>query len=260
MNLSKKNIISKLNNKEFYSVDVVKTIASTNDELKTRAQNGGAEGIVLVALSQTGGKGRIGRKFFSPENTGLYMSVILKPELAPCDAVLITTAAAVATSKAIDEVSGRKSGIKWVNDIYIDGKKVCGILTESGFNKTYDKLDYAILGIGVNVYAPDDGFPEDIQNIADAVFAESGTDMRSILCAKILDNFYEIYKNLDSKTYVKEYINRSCVVGKEIKVIQNGIETDALCTGIDENCRLNVKYPDGAEEYLSTGEISIKIK
>ena len=260
MNLSKENIISKLNSREFYSVDVVKTIASTNDELKSRAQNGGAEGSVLVALSQTGGKGRLGRKFFSPENTGLYMSVILKPELAPCDAVLITTAAAVTTSKAIDEVSGRKSGIKWVNDIYIDGKKVCGILTEAGFNKTYDKLDYAILGIGVNVYTPDGGFPEDIQNIADAVFAESMTDMRSTLCAKILDKFYEIYKNLDSKTYVEEYINRSCVVGKEIKVIQNGIETDALCTGIDENCRLKVKYPDGTEEHLSTGEISIKIK
>ena len=259
MNLSKENIVSKLNNKDFYSVDVVKIIASTNDEMKSRAQNGEKEGSVLVALSQTGGKGRLGRKFFSPENTGLYMSIILKPELAPCDAVLITTAAAVATSKAIDEVSGRKSGIKWVNDIYIDGKKVCGILTEAGFNKTYDKLDYGVLGIGVNVYTPDAGFPEDIQNIADAVFAEQRTDMRSILCAKILDNFYEIYKNLDSKNYVEEYINRSCVIGKEIKVISNGNETDALCTGIDENCRLEVCYKDGIKDLLSTGEISIKM-
>ena len=116
------------------------------------------------------------------------------------------------------------------------------------------------MGIGVNVYAPKGGFPEDIQNIADAVFSESQTDMRSTLCAKILDNFYEIYKNLESKTYVAEYIKRSCVVGKEIKVISNGCETDALCTGIDENCKLKVKYPSGAEEYLSTGEISIKIK
>lgn len=260
MNLSKENIVSNLKSKDFYDIDVVNTISSTNDEMKSRALKGEKEGSVLVALSQTGGKGRLGRKFFSPQNTGLYMSVILKPELEPNDAVLITTAAAVATSKAIDEVSGKKSAIKWVNDIYIDNKKVCGILTEAGFNKNFDKLDYAVLGIGVNVYAPECGFPEDIQNIADAVFTKSQSDMRSVLCAKILDKFYEVYKKLDSKTYVEEYINRSCVVGKEIKVIQNGIETDALCTGIDENCRLKVKYPDGTEEHLSTGEISIKIK
>ncbi len=259
LNLSKENILSNLNNNDFYLVDVVDSIASTNDEMKQKAQNGAKEGSVLVALSQTGGRGRLGRKFFSPQNTGLYMSIILKPDLKPEDAVLITTAAAVATSKAIDEVSGKNSKIKWVNDIYIDGKKVCGILTEAGFNKNFDKLDYVILGIGVNVYAPQEGFPEDIVNIADAVFSEAQNDMRSLLCAKILDNFYCIYKNLSSKDFVDEYINRSCVIGKQIKVIQNGTEADAKCIGIDNKCRLLVEYKDGNKDCLSTGEISIKV-
>ena len=260
MNLTKENIVNNLNYKDFYSVDVADTISSTNDEMKSKAQKGEKEGSVLVALSQTGGKGRLGRSFFSPQNTGLYMSVILNPDLKPSDAVLITTAAAVATSKAIDEVSGKTSGIKWVNDIYIEGKKVCGILTEAGFNQSYDKLDYAVLGIGVNVYAPQGGFPEDIKNIADAVFPHVQNDKRSILCAKILDNFYDIYKKLPSKDFVKEYISRSCVIGKEIKIISKGTETDAKCIGIDEKCHLLAEYADGKKDTLSTGEISIKIK
>ena len=259
MNLSKKKILNKLRYKDFYYIDVIDSISSTNDEMKQRAQNGDKEGNVLVALAQTGGKGRLGRKFFSPQNTGLYMSVVLKPDLKPEDALFITTAAAVATSKAIDEVSGKKSGIKWVNDIYIDDKKVCGILTEAGFNRSCDKLEYAVLGIGVNVYAPEVGFPDDIRNIADAVFPEAQADMRSLLCAKILDNFYDIYKKLPSKTFVDEYIKRSCVIGKEIKVISKGTETDSKCTGIDKECRLLVEYKDGTKDILSTGEISIKI-
>jgi len=260
LNLSKENILNNLKNKDFYSVSVVDSIGSTNDEMKIKAQKGEKEGSVLVALSQSGGKGRLGRRFFSPQNTGLYMSVILRPDLKPEDAILITTAAAVAISKAIDEVSGKFSGIKWVNDIYINGKKVCGILAEAGFNQTEPKLDYVVLGIGVNVYAPEGGFPEDIKDIADAVFSENQENMRALLCAKILDNFYDIYNNLCQKEHVEEYINRSVVVGKEIKVISNGTETDAVCTGIDKECHLLVEYEDGTKDCLSTGEISIKIK
>jgi len=204
LNLSKENILNNLKNKDFYSVSVVDSIGSTNDEMKIKAQKGEKEGSVLVALSQSGGKGRLGRRFFSPQNTGLYMSVILRPDLKPEDAILITTAAAVAISKAIDEVSGKFSGIKWVNDIYINGKKVCGILAEAGFNQTEPKLDYVVLGIGVNVYAPEGGFPEDIKDIADAVFSENQENMRALLCAKILDNFYDIYNNLCQKEHVEE--------------------------------------------------------
>lgn len=259
MNLSVENILCELKNKVFFNVNVVNEISSTNDALKTRAQQGAGEGEVLVALSQSGGRGRLGRKFFSPDSTGLYMSVILRPDLKPEDAVLITTAAAAATAKAVEEISGKKAEIKWVNDIYINGKKVCGILTEAGFNQTNQKLSYVILGIGVNVFAPKGGFPEDIKNIAASVLDIPENGVRAKLCAKILDNFYEFYNNLSSKEFVEEYISRSCVIGKNIKVISNGTEADALCTGIDQNCRLKVKYPDGKVEYLSTGEISIRL-
>jgi len=260
MNFSIEGVLGKLKNKNFYNIEVVDKVSSTNDVLKQKALLGCKEGETLIALSQTKGKGRLGRVFYSPQRTGLYMSIILRPDLMAQDAVLITTAAAVAIAKATEEISGRKAQIKWVNDIYIEGKKVCGILVEAGINQKEQKLDYAVLGIGINVYAPCGGFPEEIKDIADAVFPLPENDIRNVLCARVLDNFYEFYKNLSDKSFVEEYISRSCVVGKNIKVILNCGEKDAVCTGIDERCRLRVQYNDGSEELLSSGEISIKVQ
>lgn len=260
MNICLNDILSELKNKDFYNICVKEKTTSTNALLKEKAKQGAKEGEVLIALSQSDGRGRLGRNFYSQEGIGLYFSIILRPNLKPGEAVLITTVAAVSVCRAIEEMSDNKALVKWVNDVYVNGKKVCGILTEAGFNDSAANLDYVVLGIGVNVFEPKDGFPEDIKNIAGAIFNKAENGIRAKLCAKILDNFYEFYKNLSGKNFVDEYISRSCVIGREIKVISNGTAVDAVCTGIDQNCRLEVKYKEGTKELLSSGEISIKIK
>lgn len=128
------------------------------------------EDLAVIALSQSKGKGRLGRSFFSPKGGGIYISFLLHPHLNAEDCTKITTAAAVAAAKAIDFISRKNTLIKWVNDIYLDGKKVCGILTEAGFSGNAQKLDYAILGVGINLYDPENGFPDDLKEKAGSVF------------------------------------------------------------------------------------------
>lgn len=318
-------------------VEVVSEISSTNAEVRKRASAGETEGYVLIAGQQTAGKGRIGRSFFSPPNTGIYMSLLLRPKnYSSQQAVKLTTMAAVAACEAIEETAaakdkenkkalegaetsteaakgektaepksaeaentkvetvGKKAQIKWVNDIYIEGKKVSGILTEASFGLEDGLLEYAVLGIGINVYAPSGGFPSEIENIAGAVFDKSQNDGKNRLAAEFLNHFMKYYraneqtdykenyqgncredcgknyqedcqkncrKNYQEncqKNYVEEYKKRSLVIGKNVQVISNGTARNAMAYGIDDNCRLLVRYADGKEESLSSGEISVR--
>lgn len=242
-------------------VHVYKSISSTNTVLKEKAEQGARHGTVLVAEEQTLGRGRMGKKFYSPAGTGIYLSILLRPEIPAGEALFLTTSAAVATAKAIESISDKKAEIKWVNDIYIENKKVCGILTEAAFNMESGKLDYAIVGIGINVCFPDGGFPDEISSIATAVFDKDSDSVnkRSILVANLLNYFMDYYNNFDSKKYVNEYINRSMIIGREISVI-NGSETlDATALKIDKSCRLKVRFNDGTEKWLNSGEVSIKV-
>lgn len=254
--LTKEGILNNLT--EDFNVLLFDEIDSTNLYLKNLARDGADEGTVVIADSQTLGRGRFDRRFHSPKNCGIYMSILLKPTLHPQDAVLITAAAAVAVSQAVEKLSCKKTQIKWVNDVLIDNKKICGILTEGSF-KNADSFDWAVLGIGINAYTPENGFEEDIKNIATAVFEEKETGLRNLLCAEIINNFWNIYKNMPQKTFLEHYRNHSCVLGKEISVIKNNVSTYAKALGIDENCRLLVEYTDGTKEFLNSGEISVKI-
>ena len=151
-----------------YGLDIIEkdSVTSTNTELIEMAKNGAKEGTVLIASEQTAGKGRTGKSFYSPEGSGVYLSILLRPDFKPEDALFLTTIAAVATAKAIESVSDKEAKIKWVNDVYLDNKKVCGILTESALSSDMEKLDYAVVGIGINLCPPEGGFPDDIKNIA----------------------------------------------------------------------------------------------
>jgi len=161
----------------------------------------------------------MGRSFFSPEG-GLYMSLLINERLPAHMSLGITTAAAVAVARAIDKIAGGRSKIKWVNDVYRNGKKVCGILTEAkadcdGF------LKWAVLGIGVNLTAPDGGFPEEIAMRAGAVFDEISDDCDNRLCAAIVDEFMDMYrKGLSPSLYLDEYRDRSNVIGQRIDVMR----------------------------------------
>lgn len=232
-------------------------VDSTNRLAKERAVQGAREGLVILADSQSAGRGRLGRSFCSPPGTGLYMSVLLRPQLPAQKALLITTAAAVAVCRAIERVSSRTAQIKWVNDVYCDGKKVCGILTEAAFDG--DRMAYAVLGIGINVNAPENGFSSEIQGIAGAVFDEGDGD-RALLAAAVLDAFFEEYAHLSEERFTDEYRARSCLVGKLIVVKAPTGDREATALGVDEQCRLLVRYEDGEEEALSSGDVSIKIQ
>ena len=238
--------------------EYLKEVDSTNNLMKDRAKEGKGEGYVIAASSQSKGRGRLGRTFYSPEGSGIYMSILLRPDLNAEDAGMLTAAAAVAVSSAIDKLSQKESKIKWVNDIYIDDKKVCGILTEASFNMENGKLEYVIVGIGVNVYQPDGGFPMDIKDIASEVFKSQAGDMRNKLIAKICDEFFAIYSNFSSKGFVKDYKAIYLLYGMDILVISPKGTKNAKALYIDDNCHLMVQYENGEIQALSSGEVSIK--
>lgn len=238
--------------------EVLACTASTNAELRERANAGAAEGLVILANEQTKGRGRLGRDFYSPPDTGIYMSLLLRPDsLLPTQAVKITTMAAVAACRAIEDVGGKAPKIKWVNDIFLNRKKVCGILTEASLHLESGTLDYAILGIGFNVYPPASGFPEGLADIADSILVEQTEEGKNRLAAGFLNHFMTIYRHDTANAYADEYRTRSLVIGKPISVITPAGQRSALALDVDKDCRLIVRYDDGSIEQLSSAEVSI---
>lgn len=245
--------------KEKVKVEVVEKTDSTNTLLRSRAEIGATEGLVIIAGEQTAGRGRMGRSFFSPGNSGVYLSLLLKPRINLEDSVQITTAAAVSVCRALEALSVKEPKIKWVNDIFIDNKKVCGILTEASFNSKNCCLDYAILGVGINIYESDEGFPEEIEKIAGAVFENRTENLRNKFVALFLNEFFGFYNDLPSKSHLMEYREKSFVLGKEVAVINGEKTENAKAIDIDENCNLIVEFPDGTVKKLCSGEISVRL-
>jgi BirA family biotin operon repressor/biotin-[acetyl-CoA-carboxylase] ligase len=242
-----------------FSVTVRDSMPSTNTYLKGQAGHGAPEGAVIVAREQTGGRGRQGRSFFSPSGTGVYFSLLLRPKLKAEEATLVTSAAAVAVSEALEAVAGVQTQIKWVNDVYIAGKKVCGILTEGAFDMESGGMDYIVLGIGINLTPPEGGFPEDIRQRAASVFGVSGTPagMKSRIIAEVLRRFMRYYDKLADKEYLARYRDRLFILGMEVSVI-NGEETwHARAVSLDDDFRLLVRYDSGETAALSSGEVRV---
>lgn len=255
--LLEKEISSYTNNK--YNIKVFNKINSTNVYLKQLAKNNAEPHTVLIADTQTSGHGRFDRKFYSPKNSGIYMSVLLKPDLEAEKSVLLTAAAAVAVNEAILSLTGKKTEIKWVNDILLDGKKVCGILTEGAINPKTLKFDWAVIGIGINVYTPENDFCSEIKDIAGALLNEKQKNLRNKLCAEILNNISLYCENLENNSFISKYKEYSRLKNKRISVIKNGTVTPATALFIDDDCRLAVRYDDESQELLNSGEISIKL-
>ncbi|MFI3205646.1 MAG: biotin--[acetyl-CoA-carboxylase] ligase [Clostridia bacterium] len=238
---------------------VYESISSTNTVLKEWAQKNYKEGTVIVAKEQTQGKGRLGRKFSSPSETGVYISILLRPKFSADEALSITTAAAVAVAKTLEEISGKETKIKWVNDIFIDDKKVCGILTEASIDFETASLSYAVLGVGINLREPENGFENDIKNIAGAVFKdEIPEQIRAKTVAIFIDNFFEIYNNLPDNSFIEEYRNRSYLTGKEVNMLIGENNEKGVVVDIDDKARLLVKLETGEIKAFSAGEAMIK--
>lgn len=241
-------------------VEYIDCVDSTNTALKQRAENGESEGLLLVASEQTAGRGRLGRSFSSQKGSGVYFSILLRPDLNPADSLLITTCAAVSAAKAIETVSCKKTAIKWVNDIYMNDRKVAGILTEASFDIKKGKLAYAVLGIGINICF--DSVPDEIKDIADSVFTKDDIfpDAAAQIVAQTVNNFMAEYRMLTQKRFMPFYKEHDYLENQPIKVIKPSSERDAVAKGIDDDFRLLVEYDDGSEEYLSSGEVSAKRK
>ena len=244
---------------ENVNIQTVYEIGSTNDELKLQAIGGEKEIKLLIAEYQTKGKGRKGRSFFSPASSGCYMSFLIRPPYSAEECTLLTTAAAAATAKAIESVIGIKADIKWVNDIYIERKKVAGILTEAAFKKDGLGIDYAIVGIGININPPESGFPYEIADIASYLTDNNDADMKNHLIAEVTNNFIYYYQNLPEREFIEEYKSRLFFLGEEITVIQPDETYLATAIDIDPMCHLIVKTSDGQIKTLFGGEISIKL-
>lgn len=233
------------------------TIDSTNTYLKALAESGEDEGRIIIAKAQTAGRGRMGRTFHSPDSTGLYMSILLKPACSPEASSLLTPLAAVAAAEAIEELSGKSAGIKWVNDIFMNGRKVCGILTEASFSE--NKIRYAVIGAGFNIAPPRGGFPDEISGIAGAIFdTVPEEDFREKLALSFAQKLFSYYARLEERDFLEGYINRSVVLRKKVTVMKEP-PFAATVKEIDRDCRLILEKDDGEIIRLGTGEISIKI-
>lgn len=241
------------------AIDVRDSVTSTNTVLKAIAEQGGAEGMVLIAQQQTQGKGRLGRTFLSPKGTGLYISILLRPKFSAEESLCVTTAAAVAVAEAIDSVTGKHAMIKWVNDVYLKGRKVCGILTEASVDFENSGLNYAIVGIGVNVQEPPGGFAPEIRDVAGALYQEEvPAGVRTQLAAEILNRFFGFYDHLTQRTFMDAYRERSLLTGMEVTFAQGDTVKEGLVLGVDDEARLQVRLPNGEEKLFSAGEVNIK--
>lgn len=231
---------------------------STNDLVREAALRGEPEGLVVVADTQRAGRGRQGRTFVSPPGTGVYMSLLLRPKLPAAEAVAVTGIAAVAVTQAMEDLGADGAGIKWVNDVYLRGLKVCGILTEATMDMESGGLDHAVLGIGVNLFPPAGGFPPELAGIAGAVFpGKPEDDERSRIIAAILDRFLPLYRALPDRGWLEEYRSRSILTGREVSFLREGRERRGLVLGVDDAARLLIRLDSGEETALSSGEVQL---
>ncbi len=236
---------------------VKQTVLSTNAEAKKLAVDNASNGTVIISEEQTVGRGRLGRSFYSPAKTGIYMSIILRPHMNITAASLITTAASVAVCRAIRSLCDKEAKIKWVNDIFIDDKKVCGILTEAVTDFESGMVDSIILGIGINFKTIQ--FPDELKKTAASLYSsESSAVNRNLLIAGILNELFPLYDKLERREFIDEYKSYSMILGEDIKYYLNNTEYLGHAIDIDNNGSLIVRTPDEKIETLNSGEITIR--
>ena len=240
------------------TLDVRPTLSSTNTVLRQLAEQGAPVGLVLVAEEQTGGRGRFGRSFYSPKESGVYFSVLLKPDLPLKDNHLITTAAAVAICRALEQVFNLAPQIKWVNDVYLHRQKTAGILTEGIPAPSGDRLAYALLGIGINIFPPADAFNGELAAKATSLFpTPPADDLRAVIVAAVLDNYFQLAPHLQEQFFYQEYKKRLFILGEDIFIKQGNESFQARVLDLREDFALKVQLACGEIRYLNSGEVSI---
>ena len=233
---------------------VYQQIGSTNTEAKQQALNGAPHGTIILAEEQAQGRGRLGRKFYSPKGTGIYMSIILRPQLHLNQAIQVTTTVAVAICRVIEKLTNQNPHIKWVNDIYLGKQKICGILTEAVTDFESGQVEFIILGIGLNVNTVD--FPADLHEIAGSLNPKDVT--RNQLCAHLLNELFSLFSKLNDPQVLEEYKSKSNVLGNWITFMKNQESYEAFAEDINEQGGLVVRLKNDEKMILNSGEISIR--
>ena len=260
----------------FPSIRIFSSSVSTNSELKDYLKYpiNELEGTVFLTDYQTAGRGRQGRSFFSPKSMGLYFSILSCPGIDNANPLLITTHAAVAVKRAIQELYGIDLSIKWVNDLYIKlndfsdkpMKKVCGILAEGKFKPMDNKiklssLEYCIMGIGLNLFTPEEGYPKELQDIAASIFGKYDelrykSFDRNKLIATILFHYFNI---CEEKEVLEEYRKENLVLGKRISFNENSLLLKGEVLEISKKGELKIRLDNGEERLIQSGEVHLKL-
>lgn len=236
------------------------SLTSTNTVLKEQYL-GRPHGFTLIAEEQTGGRGRMGRSFASPAGTGIYLTMLLHPTLPISHIQFVTIAAAVAVAEAIEQTAGFAPQIKWVNDVLMEGRKLCGILTEATIEGESGTVSSLVVGIGINL-RPDPEWPDDVKAVAGAISAFGAVPRRAALAAAVISRFEHAYELLaagQESALLDLYRSRLCCIGRPVTVIGPTAKYEAECTGLDSAGHLLVRTADGQTQALSSGEISIRL-
>lgn len=226
-------------------------VDSTNTQAKRLLAAGKTGTLLLVAEEQTAGRGRQGKSFYSPPMTGIYMTLVTHPQAKLQSAVAITTAAAVAVCKAVEKLTDQRPQIKWVNDVYLNGKKICGILTEAVTDFESGTVDSVLIGIGMNIRTV--AFPDSVENGASLQSNVRRADFIACIANTLLAMMGASYDS-----FIEDYRSRSMLIGRPIRFIQDGIATPATAVAIDACGGLVVCLEDGSQTTLRSGEISIR--
>ncbi len=235
------------------------TVESTNTLGKQLAQQGASHGTVLIAGSQSGGRGRMGRQFHSPAGHGIYYSVILRPECKAESLMHLTCAVGVAVCNAIEAVTGNRPGIKWINDLVIGKKKLGGILTELSVEPS-GSVNYAVVGIGINCTHQREDFPPELQEVATSLAIAGSLVDRAVLCGALTEALWQMSETLmtEQKEIMAQYRKDCITTDQDVVVIRGDKKQHAKALSVEDDGSLLVVYPDGSHETVSSGEVSIR--
>ena len=236
-------------------IEVYETIKSTNDTAKEKAMQGAKHGTVIISDVQSGGRGRYGRSFYSPPGCGIYISFIVKPEEGRPNTELATIFAAVAVCAAIENICGKSPQIKWVNDDFLNEKKICGILTEAVTDLETMTPQWLVIGIGINFLKTD--LPKELEGIVGSVFEENPTVSRNKLAAELINQI--LFRKYSNEEIIEEYRKRLFILGKIIRVESTQAPYEAKAVDIDNMGRLIVEKPNRERVLLSSGEVSVRL-
>ncbi len=237
------------------------SISSTNDLVKELALKNGKEGLVIISEEQIKGRGRRGRNWQSPKGKGIWMSILLRPDIPPKEGPKFTLLSAVAVTKAIKEATGIEGKIKWPNDIIVNNKKVCGILTE--MNAEMDLINYIIIGIGINVNGKTEDFSHELKDRAISLSQVKGDYIsRKEIVRKILENienyYLEFIQSMDFSDILEEWKGLSCNLGKEVRAIVKGREIIGQAIDINKDGSLILKTKDGEAVEIIYGDVKVR--